>query len=65
MDSLDTELESLSKKDNADWKKFNPSVTGVGNCIFISTTVSNLYYCVKLNKHFIDLLKLIENLLLG
>ncbi|XP_026808344.1 THUMP domain-containing protein 1 [Rhopalosiphum maidis] len=41
MDSLDTELESLSKKDNADWKKFNPSVTGVGNCIFISTTVED------------------------
>lgn len=41
MDSLDTELENLSKKDNADWKKFTPSVTGVGNCLFISTTVED------------------------
>ncbi|KAE9540060.1 hypothetical protein AGLY_005312 [Aphis glycines] len=41
MDSLDTELESLSKKDNVDWNKFSPSVTGVGNCLFISTTVED------------------------
>ncbi|CAI6363227.1 unnamed protein product [Macrosiphum euphorbiae] len=41
MDSLDTELESLSRKDNADWKKFTPSATGVGNCLFISTTVED------------------------
>jgi len=41
MDSLDNELQSLSKKDNSDWNKFTPLNTGVGNCIFISTTVSH------------------------
>jgi len=65
MDSLDTELESLTKKDNADWKKFTPSVTGVGNCIFISTTVSRLYCCTKLNQYLNNLFQLIENLMLG
>lgn len=40
MDSLDNELQSLSKKDNADWNKFTPLATGVGNCVFIGTTVS-------------------------
>jgi len=44
MDSLDNELQSLSKKDNSDWNKFTPLNTGVGNCIFISTTVSHYYY---------------------
>lgn len=40
MDSLDDELQNLSKKDNSDWKKFTPLATGVGNCVFIGTTVS-------------------------
>jgi len=47
MDSLDNELQSLSKKDNSDWNKFTPLNTGVGNCIFISTTIEdpcNLMY---------------------
>lgn len=39
MDSLDNELQSLSKKDNIDWKKFTPLSTLVKHCIFISTTV--------------------------
>lgn len=43
MDSLDSELQSMSKKDNSDWKKFAPLATGVGNCVFISTTVSFSY----------------------
>jgi len=70
MDSLDAELECLSKKDNVDWKKFTPSATGVGNCLFISTTVSHLYCCVKLNyliilnQYFNNLLQLIANLML-
>jgi len=65
MDSLDAELESVSKKDNVDWKKFTPSATGVGNCLFISTTVSHLHCCVKLNQYFNNLLQLIANLMLG
>ncbi|XP_025190748.1 THUMP domain-containing protein 1 [Melanaphis sacchari] len=41
MNSLADELKSLSEKDNANWKKFTPSATGVGQCLFISTTVED------------------------
>ncbi|VVC29990.1 Hypothetical protein CINCED_3A022289 [Cinara cedri] len=41
MDSLDSELQCLSKKDNSDWKKFSPLATGVRNCVFISTTIED------------------------
>lgn len=61
MDSLDDELQSLSKKDNSDWTKFTPLVTGVGNCVFISTTVS--FYHLKeypKKKVFIRPLKIIN-----
>lgn len=44
MDSLENEIENLSKNDNSDWKKFTPLATGVGNCVFIGTTVSNYKY---------------------
>jgi len=49
MDSLDVELQNLSKKDNLDWKKFTPLATSVGNCVFIGTTVSvHIIYMLKL-----------------
>lgn len=43
MDLLDDELQNLTKRDNLDWKKFTPLATNVGNCIFISTTVSHSF----------------------
>ncbi|XP_050425116.1 THUMP domain-containing protein 1 homolog isoform X2 [Adelges cooleyi] len=41
MDSVEDELGTLTKKDNSDWNKFTPSVTGVGNCVFIGTTIDD------------------------
>uniref|UniRef100_A0A2S2QKB6 THUMP domain-containing protein 1 n=1 Tax=Sipha flava TaxID=143950 RepID=A0A2S2QKB6_9HEMI len=41
MDSMDNELQNLSNKDNSDWKKFTPLATGVGNCLFIGTTIED------------------------
>lgn len=52
MDSIDNELQNLSNKDNSDWKKFTPLATGVGNCLFIGTTVSNKNYkCIKKKRY--------------
>ncbi|VVC42781.1 THUMP domain [Cinara cedri] len=55
IDSLDEELQCFSEKNNSDWKKFAPLDTGVGNCIFISTTIEDP--CSLIYKIFEDIEK--------